>query len=497
MAQSVGQYLKTRVTTLFPSKEEINHEIENINPFPALAEMTGRQWQFFILGFLAWSFDAFDYFSVSVNVNYLAEDFGKTVKDITWAMTLVLMLRSVGSVIVGFAADKYGRKWPLIINMAVLAILEVGTGFVTTFEQFLGVRALFGIAMGGMFGVASATALESAPKKARSALSGIFQEGYAFGYLLVVALQRGYVKTEKGWRCLFWTCAPILVCLICWRLTLPETDAFLQQKLHLQNKKSSFKKDAAEAFRQNWLKMIYLVLLMSGFNFMSHGSQDLYPTFLSKQLQFSSNASTVTNVCANLGAIVGGILFAHFSGLIGRRSSIAICCICGGALIYPWAFVKGPAINAGAFFLQFFVQGAWGVVPIHLAELSPPEFKAFVSGVAYQLGNLASSASSTIETTIGERFPLPELGEDVYDYGKVMAIFVGCVFGYVLIIALIGPENRNGEINFKLDEKEIQELQEDGLISCPQDEEERIGSSEVEELDEAKNEIHYRENGNV
>lgn len=195
------------------------------------------------------------------------------------------------------------------------------------------------------------------------------------------------------------------------------------------------------------MTLIYLVLLMAMFNFSSHGSQDLFPTMLSKQYDYSEDASTVTNSVANLGALAGGIIVAHTSCFIGRRFAIIICCICGGALLYPWGFVSNPkGLNPSVFFLQFFVQGAWGVVPIHLTELAPVEFRAFVTGVAYQMGNMISSASSTIEATIGERFPI-DGKEDVYDYGKVMCIFMGCVFAGLMLTTLFGPENKGGELS--------------------------------------------------
>lgn len=324
--------------------------------------------------------------------------------------------------------------------------------------------------MGAVFGIASATALEGAPKRARSVLSGIFQQGYALGYLLVVVFNRAITdNTKKEWRALFWFSSGPPVLFVFWRLLLPETDEFLQQQVHLrENNKSQFFKDAGHALKEHWLKLIYLVILMSGFNFSSHGSQDLYPTLLTNQLDYGKDRSTVTNSVANLGAIAGGIIMGHFSGFIGRRLIVVIGCICGGAMIYPWAFTKGSGINAGAFWLQFFVQGNWAVVPIHLTELSPPEFKAFVTGVSYQLGNLASSASSTIESTIGERFPLYDDNgnkrEGVYDYSKVMAIFMGCVFAFLLVVMLLGPENRNGNINYVMDEAERDNLAEQGKI---------------------------------
>jgi SHS family lactate transporter-like MFS transporter len=474
------QYISSRFTTLLPTREEWEQEKENVNPLPGLKSMSWRHWQFFIIGFLAWTWDAFDFFAMSLNVSNIATDLGRSVKDVSWGITLVLMFRSIGAVFFGYFGDRYGRKWPIICNLVCLTVIQIGTGFVKTYAQFLAVRALFGVFMGSMYGLASATALEGVPTNARSFLSGFFQQGYAFGYLLVVIFQRAITDTTDNWRSIFWFSSGPPVLFVLWRAFLPETDEFLQQKLHMSNKKSTFRKDAAAAFKKEWLKMCYMVIFMAGMNFMSHGSQDLYPTMLTKQLGFSSDRSTVTNSVANLGALAGGMFFGHFSGFIGRRLAIIICCILGGAMIYPWAFVRNSGINAGVFFLQFFVQGAWGVVPIHLSELSPPEFRAFVVGVSYQLGNLASSASSTIETTIGEQFPLYNADgtkrEGLYDYAKVMAIFVGAVFAYVLVVTCIGPENRHANINFVIPEAEQEDLIAQGkIITHRNDEEMALG----------------------
>ncbi|CCH43459.1 Carboxylic acid transporter protein [Wickerhamomyces ciferrii] len=499
----ITEYLKTRVTTLIPTREELQKEKEALNPFPALKQMTWKQWQFFLVGFLAWTWDAFDFFTVSMNVSAIADDLNKEVSDVTWGITLVLMLRSVGAVIFGYLGDRYGRKFPYILNMLLIVVLQISCGFVKTFEQFLGVRSLFGIVLGGCFGVASATALEGAPVRARSVLSGVFQQGYALGYLLVVVFNRAITdNSPHGWRAIFWFSSGPPVLLIAWRLCLPETDEFLQQQLHLkESNKSQFFKDAKKALKEHWIKLCYMVILMSAFNFSSHGSQDLYPTLLTRQLEFGHDRSTVTNSVANLGALTGGIIMGHFSGFIGRRLIVVIGCILGGAMIYPWAFVTGNGINAGAFWLQFFVQGNWAIVPIHLAELSPPEFRAFVTGVSYQLGNLASSASSTIESTIGERFPLyDEAGnqrDGVYDYGKVMAIFMGCVFAFLLVVMLFGPENKNGEINFVMEDEEIKDLAEKGKIVKPERSEvlegEFVSSSNETELKAVKAHVEHKE----
>lgn len=170
---------------------------------------------------------------------------------------------------------------------------------------------------------------------------------------------------------------------------------------------------------------------------------------LTNEFEFSPDAVTVTQVVANLGAILGGITIGYTSSIFGRRLSIICICIIGGALLYPYTFISSKAVTAAAFFEQFCVQGAWGVVPIYLMELSPDEFRTFVVGVSYQLGNLASSASSTIEAKIGERFPLPPgpNGVDRYDYGKVICIFMACTFAYVIILTFLGPEYRGRSLH--------------------------------------------------
>lgn len=450
--KSIKRYLVTRVTTLKPPKLT-EQEKKHINPIPALRSLTKRQWQFVAVGMAGWTWDSFDFFSVSLVASEIAKDLHVSVTDITWGITLVLMLRSVGAVIFGVAADRYGRKWPFIVNCVLFIVLELGTGFVTTYKQFLGVRALFGIAMGGIYGNAAATALEDCPPEARGVISGLLQEGYALGYLLCVVFTRAIADTSPyGWRALFWFGSGPPVLIIIFRFFLPETDTYIQSKQNAeaQGMEKHFWLGVKVTFKSYWLMFLYLIVLMAGMNFMSHGSQDLYPTMLKVQLGFSADRSTVTNCVANLGAITGGVIIGHFSNVIGRRLSIMIACILGGALIYPWAFVTNGGINAGVFFLQFFVQGAWGVIPIHLTELAPPALRSSMVGLAYQLGNLASSASSTIEATIGTTFPIKDaqgkIRPGVYNYSLVMAIFIACVFVFVFFVTFLGPENRQAEM---------------------------------------------------
>ncbi|RAK97895.1 sugar transporter family protein [Aspergillus ibericus CBS 121593] len=437
----LGKYLLTRIPTLVPPMNPAP------NPFTALSLLSRKQWLFFGVAFFGWTWDAFDFFTVSLTTTQLAKTFDKTVTDITWGITLVLMLRSVGAIAFGIAADRWGRKWPFIVNNLLFIVLELGTGFCQTYRQFLGCRALFGIAMGGLYGNAAATALEDCPMEARGIVSGLLQQGYAFGYLLATAFARGLVDTTPhGWRPLYWfgACPPVLI--IIYRLCLPETDTFLQRQATREDVRggvtATFMSEGKTAVKRHWVLLVYLVLLMAGFNFMSHGSQDLYPTMLENQFKFSANAVTVTQVVANLGALSGGTLCGWASQIFGRRFSIIAISIIGGALLYPYTFVTSTNVMAAAFFEQFCVQGAWGVIPIHLMELSPGAIRTFAVGTAYQLGNLVSSASSTIESTIGERFPLPptEEGTKRYQYGKVICIFMGCVYAYTILVTLLGPE---------------------------------------------------------
>ncbi|KAH8809125.1 carboxylic acid transporter protein-like protein [Xylogone sp. PMI_703] len=437
---SIGEYIKTRIPTLKPPM------IAAPNPIRLLMMLNGKQWLFFLVGFIAWSWDAFDFFTVSLTVGDLAKSFDKSNTDITWGITLVLMLRSVGSIVFGIAADRYGRKWPFVVNNVLFIILELGTGFCQTYKQFLACRALFGIAMGGLYGNAAATALEDCPEEARGIVSGMLQQGYAFGYLLATVFARGLVNTTShGWRPLFWfgACPPVLI--IIFRLCLPETDRYKERVAVREEKgnvSATFIQEGKVALKKHWLLLVYMVLLMAGFNFMSHGSQDLYPTMLTNQYNFSADAVTVTQVVANLGAMAGGTVIGYCSQIFGRRFSIIFISVIGGALLYPYTFVSSKSIMAAAFFEQFCVQGAWGVIPIHLMELSPGSLRTFVVGTAYQLGNLASSASSTIESRIGERFPLPPKGKvSRYKYGLVICIFMGCVYAFVILMTLIGPEH--------------------------------------------------------
>lgn len=263
---SAGRYAATRISTLKPPMAKAP------NPIKLLSQLNRQQWLFFLVAFLGWTLDAVDFFTVSLTIEPLAEEFNRSKADITWGITLVLMLRSVGSIIFGIAADRYGRKWPFIVNNVLFIVLELATGFCQTYEQFLGVRALFGIAMGGLYGNAAATALEDCPEAARGIISGMLQQGYAFGYLLATIFARALVNTTPyGWRPYFWFCATLPSLLIVFRLFLPETNAYLErEKVRKEsgNLTKTFLAEGSVALKRHWLILCYMVLLMAGLNFM-------------------------------------------------------------------------------------------------------------------------------------------------------------------------------------------------------------------------------------
>jgi len=265
------------------------------------------------------------------------------------------MFRSVGSIIFGIISDRFGRKWPLVAAVLMFSVVEMGSGFVQTFQQFIAVRCLFGLFMGGVVGNASTTALEDSPLEARGLLSGLFLSNYAFGYLGATCLNFAFQNTTYGWRAVFWFTAGPSVLIALFRACLPETDAFLHaQKLRREETNTdsaarAFYKEIKPAFKEYWLLMIYLTVFCSITNFMSHGSLDLYPTFLGAQLDFAPIQITRTMVTANMGQILGSWCVGYLSNIFGRRTTIIFHAFVGGALIAPFVLVRNSGIRASAF----------------------------------------------------------------------------------------------------------------------------------------------------
>ncbi|KAI1426300.1 carboxylic acid transporter [Xylaria sp. FL1777] len=472
--QQIRHYFATRLTSLKPPRTKLR------NPIHVLKDLDRHQWLMFSVGFLSWTWDAFDFFTVSLCVTEIATEFNTTNSAVSWGITITLMLRSVGAIIFGSLSDRYGRKWTMITNLFLFIIFELASGFAQSLPQFLGVRALYGIAMGGLYGPAAATALEDLPYDARGLLSGIYQGGYSTGYLLAAIFYRAFVPTTShGWRSLFWFGAGPPVLIIAYRWWLPETNASQVMKAErksmmahkqgagmtaLANAKA-WLRDVRVPLQENWFLFIYMVVVMTGFNSCSHGSQDLYPTFLKNQVELDPTKVTVISVVGQIGALTGGTIFGYGSTFFGRRLSMMTCCVLGAAVLPAYILPRSLSLIASAFVLQFFVGGVWGPIPIHLTELSPPALRTTAVGLTYQLGNLASSASATIEATIGERFPLsPKDGVERYDYGKVIAIFMAAVWVYMLIFLFFGPEMSQEErAEYGAEADHIEKMRKDGV----------------------------------
>ncbi|KAI6834678.1 sugar transporter family protein, partial [Hortaea werneckii] len=345
--------------------------------------------------------------------------------------------------------------------------------------------ALYGIAMGGLLGPAASSALEDLPYDARGILSGLFIQGYATGYLLGAIFYRALVPTTEpypGWRSLFYFGAVPPVFIILWRWYLPETNYFQVLKAERETKEAekaaaseqdektsslkAFLKDSAAAMKANWFLFVYMVVLMAGFNSISHGTQDFYPTFLKDQLGFGATQTTVVTVVGQIGALIGGTVGGYVSTFTGRRLAMMKSCVIGGAVVPAYVLLKDMSLVASGFFEQFFVGAVWGPIPVHLIEMSPPALRSLIMGLTYQLGNLASSASATIQAVIGERFPLPPGpdGDERFDYGRVIGIFCGAVWAYILFFLFVGPEMTQEERNEEAEQaKEYERMREQGI----------------------------------
>lgn len=363
-----------------------------------LRKLTAVQRNTFIACFLGWSLDAFDFFILIFCVNALATEFHAKVSAITQAIFLTLAMRPVGAFLFGLMADKFGRRPTLMVDIIAYSVFELASAFAPSLKVFLIMRALFGIAMGGEWGVGAALAFETLPAEGRGFFSGLLQEGYVVGNLLA-ALVYGQLFPLVGWRGMFIIGALPAFLVIYIRTKVDESPAWLQGKAA---------KDSPKHVRSDiWSHAVlfaFLIVLMFAFNSFSHGTQDLYPTFLEKNLKFSPAAVSLIAIVYNLGALLGGILFGSWSERIGRRRAIIIAALLAIPVIPLWAYSHTIlTLAVGGFLMQFMVQGAWGVIPAHLNELSPSAVRGTLPGFAYQLGNFLSSKNSVIQAKLAER----------------------------------------------------------------------------------------------
>lgn len=350
-----------------------------------------------LAGFLCWTLDAFDFFVIVFLYDALAHQFGVSKKAIVLTTVATLAFRPVGALLFGLLSDRYGRRIPLMASVIYFTLVEVLCGFAPNYTVFFLLRALFGIGMGGEWGVGASLAMEAAPKRWRGILSGILQGGYPMGYLLASVAAR-FVLPALGWRWMFWLGAlPALFALyICSKV--PESEAWAQHRAESMVA-------VLRVVASQWKRFAYLVILMTFMMFLSHGTQDLYPDFLKEIHKLSQSQVANIAILYNCGAIVGAILFGAFSQKTGRRmgmlAALGLCLV----VIPLWAFGGGfLAVIVAPVLLQMGVQGAWGVIPVHLNELAADAARGLMPGLTYQLGILLASPTNSIQYALHERF---------------------------------------------------------------------------------------------
>ena len=395
--------------------------------------LTGQQIRTIVAAYLGWTLDAFDFFVLTFVIKDIAKEFGVEVSAVAYALFLTLAMRFVGAFIFGRIGDKWGRKPALMLDILCYSIIGAAAAFSPNLTVFLILRALFGIAMGGEWGLGSSLAMESIPPQARGIVSGVLQCGYPSGFLLAAiayGLLYGHTFGDYvfGWRAMFLlSVLPAFIVLFI-RAAVPESPAFEASQ---SREKPSLWKTVVE----NRGLVVYMIVLMMAFNLFSHGTQDLYPTFLQKQHKFDPATVSWIAIVANLGAIVGGLTFGHFSEKIGRVNAITIAALIALPALPLWAYSSTPLMLAlGAFVMQIAVQGAWGVIPAHLNELAPGAARATIPAFVYQAGNFLASYNGPFQAKIAEA--------NGGDYAFALALVAGIVAVTIAVVIRFSPERR-------------------------------------------------------
>jgi SHS family lactate transporter-like MFS transporter len=389
----------------------------------ALSGWTTGQKHVVAASFLGWTLDAFDFFLLVFVLTDIAREFNTDVTDVTVAILLTLAMRPIGAFLFGRAADRWGRRPTLIVDVLLYSVIEFASGFAPNLTALLVLRAIYGIAMGGEWGVGASLTMESIPPHARGFVSGLLQSGYPAGYFLasiVYALLFQYI----GWRGMFMVGVVPALLVLYIRRSVPESPSWAPR---------SSRSDTLAVLKSHWRLGLYAVLLMTAFNFFSHGTQDLYPTFLQVQHGFSPHEVGLIAVVYNIGAIIGGISFGALSERFGRRRMIIIASVLSLIVLPLWAFAASAVwLAAGAFLMQVMVQGAWGVIPVHLNELSPDDARGTFPGFTYQLGNLIASVNATLQAAIAMHYG--------NDYALALAVVAGVVAVAIVILTAFGTE---------------------------------------------------------
>ncbi len=398
--------------------------------FSQLKSLNKDQRAAFIAALLGWTLDSFDFFLMVFVFPAIAKDFNVKVKEVAFAVTLTLMFRPLGAFIFGWLADRYGRRRILMLDVLMYSSLELASAFAPSLTSLLIIRALFGIAMGGEWGLGSSLVMETIPAAARGVVSGILQEGYALGNLLA-SVVFGVLFNYIGWRGMFAVGVLPALLVVYLRFSVKESTGW--EKL----KNKPVRISLSRSIRQNWKLVLYTVCLMTAFNFFSHGTQDFFPTYLQVQRKFDTHTVSIIAMIANFGALTGGIFFGSWSQKVGRRRAMITAALCILPFLPLWggAFSAQPMMIAlGAFCVQASVQGAWGVIPAHLNELSPPEMRGTFPGLTYQVGNLIASSNLIIQGYLVDRFH--------GNYGLSMTLVAGTTALVIALCTSLGSERR-------------------------------------------------------
>ena len=391
-----------------------------------LRALDGPQRAAFIASLLGWALDAFDYFLLVFVLSAIAKEFHADIATVNSAIFLTLAARPVGALVFGRLADRHGRRPILMLVIGLYSVLALASAFSPTLTFLLVLRALFGVAMGGVWGIGASLALESVPAKSRGLISGLLQQGYPIGYLLA-AIANLFLPVI-GWRVLLALGVLPALLILYIQHAVEESPTWTQAKTATAPRPNLF-----QALKGHWGVLAYAVVLMTCFNFFSHGTQDLYPQFLQRQHHYPAYLVTILTVCLNLGAILGGVIFGPLSERIGRRRAIVLAALLSLPIIPLWAFsTTAVLLAAGAFLIQIAVQGAWAVVPAHLNELSPEGTRGAFPGFAYQLGNLFAAVNVTIQTAV--------VKSHGGNYGLALAVVCAVIAVVLSLVAWFGPE---------------------------------------------------------
>ncbi len=384
----------------------------------------------FIASYLGWMLDAFDFFLMVFVLRAVAAEFHSDIKAVSVAITLTLAMRPLGALVFGILGDRFGRRPVLMADILLFSILELASAFAPSLTALLIIRAAFGFAMGGEWGLGASLTMETIPTKSRGAVSGVLQVGYPSGFLLA-SIVYGLLFDHIGWRGMFMVGVLPALLVVFIRRNVEESPAWHRMRARPRVPIGALIKNHGMLF-------LHTVILMTAFNFLSHGTQDLYPTFLQAQRKLDTQTVSTIVIIANLGAIVGGLSLGAFSQRVGRRRAIITAALLALPVIPLWSFSTNLVLLAlGAFLIQLCVQGAWGVIPVHLNEISPDEVRATFPAFAYQLGNLLASANATLQAGFAEA-----RGDN---YALALAVVAALAALSVAILTFVGREKHSVE----------------------------------------------------